>query len=409
VTAEAPVRKVPRWVIGAAIVLSIAAVTRMLVQQRAQRRALRDSALVSASPESERERDAHLAIAPDGRAVVAWTELAAGAGTGDRVGLRALTRGSHAWGDRAVVAAPEPLRAGPVLATTADGTTWLAFAGAHVYATHAPPGTLDFAPPAPVDGGEAGATAAAPWLAAAGDAAWVAFREEGAGNQTRIVLRVLRAAGPGERAVAAEGGGLAGALPTVCADGDRALVVWLDPARGVLLSAGDAQVLVSSPDEALALEAPQCIVHGDEVTVLYGLAAAPVDPTSSTPLAAVVLARSIDHGHSFTARTRVEEPGLMMLHPAMTREASGTIALVYYAGHSRPEAFAAFRWRRVPAVGGPADDGRVARAPLRLAARRGDPKWAGDHVAVASAGGLLGAAFVDNLDGTHVAFVELGP
>jgi hypothetical protein len=415
VTREAPRRKVPRWVIVAAIVLAFVAVTRMLVQQRAQRKALRDAALVSASPGSQGERDAALAIAPDGRAVVAWTVLGAGAATGERIGLRALVRGSHAWGEPTSVASPEPLRAGPVLASAADGTTWLAFAGTHVLATHAAPSTLDFAAPAPVGGGE-GRSGAAPALAATGDAAWLVFREDdGPGKPSRVVLRALRSAGPAEPTTLAEGSAVVGALPTVCADGERAVVAWLDPTRGIVLSGHDTtgaratDVLVSAKDEAIALETPQCTVRGDEVIVLYGLAAAPVDPTSSTPLAALVLARSTDRGRTFTARTRVEEPGLALLHPAMAREASGTTALVYYAGRTEPDAFAAFRWRRVPVVGGPADDGRVARAPMHLAPRRGDAKWAGEHVVAAAGAGLLGAAFVDNLEGTHVAFVELGP
>ncbi len=423
-TAQAPVRKVPRWVIGAAIVLSGLAVTRMLMQQRAQRRALRDSAVISRSPASERERDPALTIGPDGRAVVAWTSLGAGAGTTDKLGVRALLRGSHAWGEPTAVTAPEPLRAGPLLASTTDGTTWLAFAGTRIFIAHAPVGTLDFTVPADGSGSPAGATVAAPVLAASGEVAWLAFREDDPGTKTaRLVVRLLRPTDPVERLVAADGASAAAALPGLCADGTNVTVVWLDPTRGLVVTtldraargdhSGPAEraetTLVSAPDEALALEAPQCILHGDELTVLYGIAAAPLDPLSSTPLASLVLARSTDRGRTFTARTRVTEPELAMLHPAMAREASGTIALVYYAGRSEPDAFAAFRWRRVRKVGAPADEGREARAPVYLAARRNDPKWAGERVVVAAASGLLGTAFVENLDGTHVAFVELGP
>ncbi len=423
-TAEAHARKVPRWVIPVAIVLSTLAVTRMLVQQKAQRRALRDAALVSANAGTERERDAHATIAPDGRVVVGWTGLPAGATAGDRIGLRALVKGSHAWGDPASLLAPEPLHAGPVLASTDDGATWLAFAGKRVYATRAPAGTLEFAPPFEAAGTDEGIVAAAPWLAATGSTAWLVAREDLGGDRARarLVVRALRDGdgGSAPRVIVSEADGLAGALPTICVAGPHVYIAWIDPSRGVVLSAGDAtdggphfarerEVVVSSPNEAVALEAPQCLAHEGEVTVLYGLAAAALDPGSSTPLEAAVLARSVDGGRTFGARTRVGEPGLALMHPAMAREASGTIALVYYAARTDPDAFAAFRWRRVPVVGGPADAARDARAPMRLSPRRSDPKWAGEHVGAVAGSGVLGAAFVDNLEGTRVAFVELGP
>ena len=421
-TQEAHARKVPRWVIVAAILFSVAAITRMLMQQRAQRRALRSSAIVSKDTGTDHETDAHVTLAPDGMAIIAWRGVPAGSDAADRIGVRSLTRGAHAWNEPAFVKAPEALVGGPVLASTADGATWLALSGTHAWVTRAAAGTVAFAALVDAGGGPVGATAEVPWLAASSDTAWLVFRER-EGQAARLVLRSLHAGSDGgsdvgERIVVAEGAGLAAAIPSLCVDGARArvYVTWLDPGRGVVLSAGDGarfarerEVVVSAASDAVALDAPRCLVRGDEVTVLYGLAAAPLDPSSATPLAALVLARATDGGKTFAARTRVEEPGLVMLRPAMARDAAGPTTLIYYAARNASDAYAALRWRRVTAVGGPADDGREARAPLRLALRKTDPGWPGDHIGLVAGSGLVGAAFVDNLEGTHVAFMELGP
>ncbi len=419
-TREEHARKVPRWMIAVAIGLSIAAITRMLITQKSQRRALRDAALVSMGTGTAREREARVTVGPDGRAVVAWAGLAAGAAAADRVGLRALVKGSHAWGDAVTVRAPEPMAGGPALATTADGATWLAMASAagHVYVTHAPAGTLDFA--APADALGADARVSAPTLAAAGQTAWLLAREERGPGLSRLVVRALGAHDAGASAPLVVTEGPVGAAPTVAANGPRVAVAWVDSKRGVVVSVADGaspvglrfgadrEHVVSEPDERVADEPPQCVVHGYEILVLYGLETGVPAPGFSPSLRAAVLTLSVDGGQTW-ARTRVEEPEIALLHPAMAREASGSVVLAYYAARPSPITAAALRWRRVPVVGGPADPAREARAPLQFAAGRDEPGWAGERISVVAEAGVVGVAFVDNLEGTRAAFVALGP
>ena len=386
------------------LVLAVLAITYVLVQQRMQRRMLRQAALVSVSPETAREIEPHLAVLPTGAVAVAWTGTSRQRGVADRIGVRVLQGRARALGPIAEVTVADRTLAHPVLVAGPSGDLWLVFLATRsnevrVFVTHSPAEALAFDTPRDIskDGERVGHEK--PSAVLVGDRLVIAYRtDKGPRDGVAVDPRVFSRTSELARAL--------------CASKSRMYTTWIDPKGGVVLEANDDgptfQTTVSRAGEQVAPETSSCVAEGDEVTVLYGIAAGGNHPERPPLLSGAIVARSNDGGRTFDARTEVREANLVLLQPAMAREASGATAVVYYAGRDAPDALGAVRWNRIASVGDPATPAREVRAPIFLG--KGDSTWLKDSLRVATAPGHLFAAFVDNADGNpHIAFAELGP
>lgn len=374
--------------------------------------------VVSRARDSEMEVSPSLAVSTDGTLAVAWIAMMGGRDDGGRyVGARVSAPSTGALGPLMRVAhAKARVSDAAVVPLSPDAhafvVTWLdAEAGeagdvycarlsstgatpavrvasgvrGHVRTTSTPDGTVLVFTPGP------NGTGVAVWST-----------RDGQTFTNREVVPPTPSAPAGEQ------------LLGVCGDDRHALVTFIDPKRGVMVSEipldpeGPVSTTeVAAPGERIAQEAPTCFVAGQEAFVVYGVSEKPRDDAESALEDSLVFARSKDDARTFWARVTYR-PSSRLLHPAIVHGGAGfTMLAVMGGGLSDAHASTSVI---VLSADGRSQNGltRTVIAPVTLVVSPDAAGYMGDTLGLAVVSGVTWAAVVDNASGeSHVALVRV--
>jgi hypothetical protein len=323
----------------------------------------------------------------------------------------------------------------PVLAVDASGNiyvTWVGYflgpqgpAGMRIYVSKANAGSTTFGPPILVSPqNDNQALYDKPWITVSnGGTVLVTYQRSGAPNAFGIVAARSNDGGASWQrtfVVNDTTGSLFRNLAFPCApkNGNHIWVTYLG-FNGVdfdtRLSRSDdggaswsPETIVSLANEPVAFDDPSCAGELDEVWVAYGLSLDPLDDTTSSTqkLHSIQLAYSSNGGQSILTRGEIADlsSAKYFMHPQITREDSGALDIVYYAGQSDEDSNAYFRRDRAtpPMLFPPSS---VVEHPVTFLQARGDPRWLGDYVGIHTRNGRMYTSYVVNTSGlSQVAF-----
>jgi len=380
--------------------------------------------VISRSAKSFIEAETHLAAAPDGALCSAWISVLA-SGSSD-IGYAFTRDGGATWTTPLAVNDPSGRDSSdPVVAADAMGNfyvTWISFrrgAGGDasdfvLYVAKAPAGQDKFNTPVRVDTFPSGdkpwitVTAAGTILATvmerpAGESVLYAHRSvNGGATWTRTEIFTSTAGGQANFVVpcAPKSGSRVWAthLTTEGASGFGQRLHWSDD-DGVTWPVANSKLFA----DGSSIGPATCVAKGSDVWVGYGKwtaqpadQEAPVDEyhvmhTSNGATLGDVLASD--------AATKQQNLGALAID-----DASGELALTYYAGNS-DGATGSVRSVRSKDSGKTWGKSAVVSAPLLFTADRASQKWLGDYVGTVLRGGALFVTYGENADQfTHVAF-----
>lgn len=392
--------------------------------------------IISLTPESFIQSETSTATAPNGLVAVAWIDIQQSGNSA--IGYGISTDDGKTFPDPSSVSSPDGrLASDPVLAVDAAGSFYLSWVGyyidmtgtpsdMHVYVAKAPAGATSFGDPVAVSVPGASSDFF--------DKPWITVTNEGTLLVTYAVFSnvssQLRAARSKDGVNWAESTMLESAsaffnLAYPCApkNGSRVYATYLTLTNVVKVNltfsddqgATWAPLVQNSPvslgGENVAFTDPTCVAEGNEVWVSYGITDEPqMGEEADTPrLTSIRAVRSSDLGKSFDLRLEAGDTAAapFFLLPALAREESGALDVVYYAGQMDDDDQGSYRRARMvdPAAG--FAPSVVVEKPVTYLQARDDPRWLGDYTGLALRGGRLYTSYVVNTDGTaHIAFAR---
>jgi hypothetical protein len=371
-----------------------------------------------------------LAVAPDGALVAAWI------GPGGSIEV-ARSRDGATFDESIALAAPGRKSCDPAIAIARDGTIEVAWLGVDEEGVEAffASGALRDLPQhvAQIGDHPRGAELDKTSIAITHDGTTlVSYLEEQSKGEAAIV--VGRRAANGSFTETRVSQYSAVALPALCAspDADRTWIAYLAGTTSLDLVArvtdddgstwSTARVVLEmdrgvEDDSTTMLPAsvPSCVAAGRVVWVLEGVHHVPTSALFAMSFQepntlssdSLYLARD-EADDDFDPAVRVDDPdaGDFMLDPAIAREPSGALDLVYYAGKDGDDTHGALRWMRWTGSGSPKSTPLV---PILYHVERTDDEWLGDYMGAAVVGGAasgesaLVVAYADNRSGrSHV-------
>ena len=159
-------------------------------------------------------------------------------------------------------------------------------------------------------------------------------------------------------------------------------------------------VEVESDDCLVTVNGEKCAVHeGERVWLFKGQSVSEMRVVSRLAQMQVQVDALKDSGDTAAAP--------FFLLPALAREESGALDVVYYAGQMDDDDQGSYRRARMvdPAAG--FAPSVVVEKPVTYLQARDDPRWLGDYTGLALRGGRLYTSYVVNTDGTaHIAFAR---
>jgi hypothetical protein len=385
---------------------------------------------ISSSTKTTSESETHLAIAPDGRVLVAWIGLGKVFGTG------------YAFSpDRgATFAAPELIAGNlgdPVVASGPDGSFYLGYlagtcaAGSctngHVYIRKALPGSSTFGAEVDISEGNPAHFYDKPWLMRTGAGDLVAIFAQRAGNYPNNLDAIVAARSTDGVAwtrtfvVPIQPMGNLAGIPHACASrgGARVWTVfvdsqsaiggtlrWSDDGGATWPAANQGQTFSLTAETSLVQSFDyRCAGEGDDVWVMYGIGTGPGTEEAISPLSKIVVAHSGDAGKTFDRRTTIELAGALYLRPELVVEPSGALDVMMYRGDKENDPGG--RVERLRST----DGGKTFAAPvveldpMLFDPSRATPTWIGDYSGLVPDGTDVLMSYVANADGhSHIAF-----
>ena len=386
---------------------------------------------ISSSAKTTSEAETHLAVAPDGRVLVAWIGFGAKFGTG------------YAFSpDRgATFAAPELISGNlgdPIVAAGADSSFYIGYldgtcSGAevctngHVYIRKAAPGASTFG--APVDVSEANPAHFydKPWLMRTGTGGLVAIFNQREGQYPNNLDAIVAARSTDGVAwtrsfvVPVQPLGTLTSIPHACASrtGARVWAIFIDSTSATggslrwsdddgatwpLANQGQTFSLPSETAEVQAYDY-RCVGNGNDLWVMYGLGNGNGSAESIPSLKQIRIAHSGDAGKTFDRRTTIEIAGAAFLRPEIALEAGGAIDVLTYRGAKENDPSG--RVERLRSTDGGKTFGApvVERDPILFDASRATATWIGDYSGLVTDGADVFMSYVTNTTGkSHVAF-----
>ena len=387
---------------------------------------------ISGSTKTNLESETHLAVAPDGRVLVAWIGLGPKFGTG------------YAFSpDRGATFAPPELMAGnlgdPIVASGSDSSLYIGYldgtcnggacTNGHVYVRKAPPGSSAFGAAVDISEGNPAHFYDKPWLMRTGAGGLVAIFAQREGNYPTNLDAIVAArstdgvAWTRSMVVPIQPMGTLAGIPHACASrsGARVWTVfvdsssaiggtlrWSDDGGATWLTTNRGQTF-SLPSETAEVQSYdyRCAGEGNDVWVMYGLGAGLGTEDAISPLRAIVVAHSGDAGKTFDRRTTIELTGALYLRPELVVEAGGALDIMMYRGAKADDAMG--RVERLRSTDGGKTFGApiVELDPMLFDPSRSTPTWIGDYSGLVADGTDLLMSYVTNASGhAHVAFTK---
>jgi hypothetical protein len=387
---------------------------------------------ISSSTKTTAEAETHLAVAPDGRVLVAWNGFGPKFGTG------------YAFSpDRGATFAAAELIAGnlgdPIVASGSDSSLYIGYVdgtcnggtctNGHVYVRKAPPGSSTFGAAIDVSEGNPAHFYDKPWLMRTGTGALVTIFAQREGNYPTNLDAIVAArstdgvAWTRSMVVPIQPMGTLAGIPHACASrsGGRVWTVFVDSSSavgGTLRWSDDGGATwpttnrgqtFSLPSETAEVQSYdyRCAGEGNDVWVMYGLGAGPGTDDAISPLRAIVVAHSGDAGITFDRRTTIELTGALYLRPELVVEAGGALNLMMYRGAKANDPMG--RVERLRST----DGGKTFAAPVveldptLFDPSRSTPTWIGDYSGLVADGTDILMSYVANAGGhSHVAFTK---
>lgn len=385
---------------------------------------------ISGSAKTTNESETHLAVAPDGRVLVAWIGLGAQFGTG------------YAFSpDRgATFAAPELIAGNlgdPIVASGSDSSFYLGYldgtctggacTNGHVYVRKAPPGSSTFGAAVDVSEGNPAHFYDKPWLMRTGAGDLVAIFNQREGQYPDNLDAIVAARSTDGVAwtrsfvVPVQPKGMLASIPHACASrtGDRVWAVFIDTTSSIggtlrWSDDGGATWPVANQGQTFSLPSElaqvqgydyRCAGEGNDVWVMVGLSPDPGTEDAISPLHQIVVAHSGDAGKTFDRRTTIELAGALYLRPELVVEASGALDVMMYRGAKASDPSG--RVERLRSTDGGKTFGApiVELDPMLFDPSRATPTWIGDYSGLVADGSDILMSYVTNGGGhSHIAF-----
>jgi hypothetical protein len=395
--------------------------------------------IVSDSPGSFLQSETSVVAGPNGVVAVAWIDLdMTGVST---IGYVFSTDDGATFNQPTQIQSPgNRVASDPVLAIDATGNiyvTWVAFHtdmqgnpnSMRIYVSRADAGSTTFGMPIRVSAQGDTALYDKPWITVTNGGELILTYERDA-MSTDFSVIAARSGDGGmtwqRTAIADDPTGMIFrnlAFPCAPKDGGHLWVTYLAQTSlglDVRLARSDdggvtwsAETIVSQAGDDVSFDDPSCVAENDEVWVSYGLTHDVTDPkaTKADKSYAIQLAHSADAGQTIDARLEAEDQaaGSFFQHAQITREDSGAIDLVYYAGQMDEDPAGSYRRARIVSgepgnVFGPSV---TVEAPVTFLQARDDQRWLGDYTGLFWRGGELYTSYVTNASGTaHIAFAK---
>lgn len=394
-----------------------------------------DNPIISQSPSSLLEAEAHLAVGSNGFIAAAWIAV-------DPIGLPYVayvfsTDDGDSWTAPQAVTPPLPVStADPVVAVGPMDDfylTYIAYDAAQpqpdesqVFVARAPSGQTSFG--APVVASPPGMLRFfdKPWIiATANGDVIVSFGEL---TTTQYAMYVARSTSAAQSftstaveldttqsmawnfgfpcAPPTSGGSVWLTYHQFDAQGVRVMLRWSSDA-GATWPAANRTIVSVEPDTSI--HDSNCVADGNQVFIAYSTTMESMPDSSFTQkLTALRIAHSIDGGATIASRADAHDPAVVpfAMIPNLARDdASGTLHLVYYTGTGDEDPIGTFRKSQTTAFGITFSPSQVVQQPIVFEQSRQDVDWLGDYVGVVARQGTLYTVFTDNSLGfSHVRF-----
>ena len=386
---------------------------------------------ISESIKTTSESETHLAVAPDGRVLVAWIGLGSKFGTG------------YAFSsDRGGTFAAPALLAGnlgdPIVASGTDSSFYIGYldgvctAGevcseGHVYVRKAAPGSSTFGAPVDVSEGNPAHFYDKPWLMRTGTGSLVAIFNQREGQYpTNLDAIVASRSTDGVTwarsfVVPVQPQGTLASIPHACASrtGARVWAIFIDSTSaiggslrwsddsGATWPAGNLGQTFSLPGESAEVQSYdyRCAGEGNDVWVMYGLGSGAGTSEAIPSLKQIRVAHSSDGGKTFDRRTTIEQPGAFYLRPEIVVEPGGALDVLMYRGSKDKDPNG--RVERLRSTDGGKTFGSpvVELDPMLFDPSRATATWLGDYSGLVADGPDVLTSYITNATGTsHVAF-----
>jgi hypothetical protein len=390
--------------------------------------------IISASPLSQSEAEAHLVTAPLGVVAAAWIAI----GDKSQIGYAISIDDGVSWPAPIVALSPEGKEGSdPVLAVDEAGNLYLAWVGFHrnqatgepenmaIYVARAAAGETQFGFPIALTAPFDGAIYDKPWISARPNGAVMVVYAAAEGQL--LELRVATSVDGGQtwstsaaatnpsfttffshgRLCATEQG-LRAFLAFQALELDSGFVqtrlAWSDD-QGATWQPPNGQAISGEID--VFFEDPGCAVRGPLVWMLYGLTpdVVPMKGMNQSTHSIRVL-RSSDNGATFVESMEAQDlDAELALLPYIDVDAVGDVHVVYHAGAANDDENGSLR--HAVSKGGTAFflGSEIVLSPITFTQSRSDPRWLGDYVGLDHRNETQYAVFVDNTSGqSHIAF-----
>ena len=385
---------------------------------------------ISSSAKTTSEGETHLAVAPDGRVLVAWIGLGAKFGTGYAFSA-----------DRGATFTPPELVSGnlgdPIVASGADSSFYLGYldgtcgaaescTNGHVYVQKAAPGSSTFGAPVDISEGNPAHFYDKPWLMRTGTGGLVAIFNQREGvypnNLDAIVASRSTDGTTWTRSfvVPVQPKGTLASIPHACASrtGSRVWAIFIDSTSatgGSLRWSDDGGATWPPANQGQTFSLPsetnvqgydyRCAGEGNDVWVMYGLADGAGTAESIPSLSQIRVAHSGDAGKTFDRRTTISIAGASFLRPEIVIEPSGAIDVLTYRGARDDDPKGRVERLRSTDQGKTFGTPIVELDPLLFDPSRATPTWIGDYSGLVADGTNIFMSFVTNTSGKgHIAF-----
>jgi hypothetical protein len=390
-----------------------------------------DPGVISISSNSILEMEPTIAVAPDGRAVVAWISAAS---SGFVLGATFSPHLGQGWSAiETITSSVGRNLVDPVLVAEPSGTIDLVYleerdgtplpVDSHIMFRRSSPGSSSFDDPveitAPTDTGFNDK----PWMTVLHSGALLVTWARAPSTSQNVMMAATSTDGRSWSSTVVVDDGTFHELMSPCADPltDRVWVVSFQGFGSIHLRRSDdggrtwpsqAEVPVSIPaEEPVAFDDPRCASDGSGLWVSYGTTTA---ADQFNPMAAVeaklhsmVIAHSGDGGRSFDLRKPIQDlaSGPLFMHPQMVREANGTLDLAYYSARAAEDTDASFRFMQLDGNAAPLGPSETIHQPLLFEISERKRSLEGDYVGLAAFDGNVYTVYTDNETGTsHIAF-----
>ncbi len=324
---------------------------------------------VSPSPQSTREGEPTIAVAPDGTIAVAW--IAFPSGGPYRIGYSFSSDGGKSFGEPAMLEGPDGRNAAdPVLSVDAQSNfhlAWLAYrpptqpnkisSDGLVLVSHALAGTTAFQAPIqvsdpadPID-----IVLDKPWIIVTPTGALLVTYVRQDQFLTAIAARSEDGSTFARTTLIAEPTFYELVHPCASSSGRVYAAYFRDNGVAAVRASDDDgktwptsnEAIASAPGETIGFDDPRCVAHGNDVWVSYGTSLKQFVPgqEGAALLSPVRVAHSADSGATFSDRVDASTAadGSAFMHPGLTRDDSGALHVVYYAGNGEGDSDATLR------------------------------------------------------------------